>query len=63
MEAVTLALPESKLQELLTLLDTPETQRRIDRKELERLVGNLRSTQLAVPGVVAYLYHIQHALA
>ena len=33
------------------------------RKDLERLVGKLRYMHLAVPGVVAYLYHIQHALA
>ena len=33
------------------------------RKELERLVGKLRSVHLAVPGAVAHLYHIQRALA
>ena len=33
------------------------------RKDLERLVGKLRSMHLAVPGAVAYLYHIQCALA
>ena len=33
------------------------------RKELECLVGKLRSMHLAVPGAVAHLYHIQRALS
>ena len=32
------------------------------RKDLERLVGNLRSMHLAVPGAVAHLFHVQRAL-
>ena len=32
------------------------------RKDLESLVGNLRSMHLAVPGEVAHIYHIQRAL-
>ena len=32
------------------------------RKDLEHLVGTLRSIHLAVPGVVAHLYHIQRVL-
>ena len=31
-------------------------------KELERLVGKIRSMHLAVPGAVAHLFHIQRAL-
>ena len=31
-------------------------------KDLERLVGKLRSMHLAVAGVVAHLYHIQRTL-
>ena len=57
------ALSERKLQELRDLLDIPTSQRRMGRKELERLVGKLRSMQLAVPGAVAHLYHIQRALS
>ena len=30
--------------------------------DLERLVGKIRSMHLAVPGPVAHLFHIQHAL-
>ena len=33
------------------------------RKELERMVGKLRSVHHAVPGAVAHLYHIHRALA
>ena len=42
-EAGTVTLPERKLEELLTLVDIPPTQRRMGRKDLERLVGKLRS--------------------
>ena len=38
------------------------TQCRIGWKELERLVGKLRSMHLAVTGAVEHLYHIQRAL-
>ena len=61
-EAGTSTLPERKLEELLTLVGIPATQRRMVRKGLERLVGKLRSMHLAVPGVVAHLFHIQRAL-
>ena len=43
-------------------MDIPPTQHRIGRKDLERLVGKLRSMHLAVPGAVAHLFHIQRAL-
>ena len=33
------------------------------RKDLERLLGKLHSMHLAVPGAVAHLYYIQHALS
>ena len=58
-EAGTVTLPERKLKELLTLVDIPPTQRRMGRKDLERLVGKLRSMHLAVPGAVAHLFYIQ----
>ena len=32
------------------------------RKDLESLVGNLRSMHLVVTGEVAHIYHIQRAL-
>ena len=54
----TVALPERKLQELNQLLVIPDTQLCIGRKELECLAIKFRSMHLAVPGVVAYLYHI-----
>ena len=62
-KAGTVALPERKLQELRDLLDIPTSQQRMGGKELERLVGKLRSMHLAVPGAVAHLYHIQCALS
>ena len=62
-EAGKVALPERKLQELRDLLGTPISQRRMGWKELERLVGKLCSMHLAVPGVVAHIYHIQSALS
>ena len=58
MGAGAVALPERKLEELLTLVDTPTTQRRIGRKYLERLIGKLRPMQLTVPREVAHLFHI-----
>ena len=62
-EAGTVALPERKLQELQDLLDIPTSQQQLGKKELERLVGKLRSMHLAVPGAVAHLYHIQCVLS
>ena len=61
-EAGTSTLPERKLEELLTLVGIPVTQRRMVRKGLERLVGKLRSMHLAVPGAVSHLFHIQRTL-
>ena len=61
--AGTVALPERKLQELWDLLDIPISQWRMGRKNLERLVRNLRSVHPSVPGAVEHLYHIQCALA
>ena len=43
-------------------MDIPPTQRRMGRKDLERLVGKLRFMPLAVPGAVAHLFHIQRVL-
>ena len=51
-----------KLWELITLVDISVTQYRMGRKDLERLVGNLCSMHLAVPGEVAHLFYIQCAL-
>ena len=60
--AGTVTLPERKIEELLTLVDIPATQRRMGQKDLERLVGKPCSMHLAVPGAVAHLFHIQRAL-
>ena len=62
MEAGIVTLPERKFEELLTLADIPTTQCRMGQKDLERLVGKICSMHLAVPGVVAHLFHIQRAL-
>ena len=62
-EAGMVTLSKCKLQELQDLLHIPTSQRRMGRKELERLAGKLRSMHLAVPGAVAHLYHIQRALS
>ena len=62
-EAGMVDLLERKNLELLKLLSIPAIQRRMVRKELERLVRKLRSMHLAVPGAVAHLYHIHSALA
>ena len=63
MEVGTVAFLERKLWKLLNLVGIPATQRCTDKKDLERLVGNLCFMHLPVPGAVAHLYHIQHALA
>ena len=55
-EAGTVALPELKHLELLQMLPIPSLQRRMGRKELERLVGKLCSIRLAVPRAVAHIY-------
>ena len=56
-------LPEQKHLEILQLLSIPSMQLHMGWKELERLVGKLRSMHLSMPGAVAHLYHIQRALA
>ena len=61
-ESGTVTLSERKLEELLILANIPVTQRKMVRKDLESLVGKLYSMHLAVPGAVAHLFHIQHAL-
>ena len=62
MDSGTVTLPERKIQELQYLVAIPKTQWRMGRKYLERLVGNLRSIHLAVPGAVAHLYLLQCVL-
>ena len=62
-EAGTVALPECKLQGVRNLLAIPTTQQKMGRKDLELLVGKLLFMHLAMPGVVAHLYHHQRALS
>ena len=62
-EVGTVALPERKLQELLTLVDIPVMQRHMVQKNLESLLGELLSMHLVVPGVVIHQYHTQRALS
>ena len=61
-EAGTVTLPERKLEEILTLVDIPATQRRMGQEDLEFLVGKLCSMHLAVPGAVVHFFHIQSVL-
>ena len=61
-EEVTVALPERKLEEILTILEIPAIQRKMVQKDLESLVGKICSMHLAVPWAVAYLCHVQIVL-
>ena len=61
-EVGTVTLLERKIRELLTLVDIPATQPQKGRKDLERLVGKLLYMHLMVPGEVAHLFNIQHAM-
>ena len=61
-EAGMVDLLERKNLELLKLLSIPAIQRRMVRKELERLVEKLLPVHLAVPRALAHLYHIQRTL-
>ena len=54
--------PGAKIQEVTNLVDIPETQRRMDQKDLERLVEKIHSMHLVVPGAVAHLFQIQCAM-
>ena len=62
-EAGIVALPERKLQELLTLVTIPETQHCMGQKDLEPLVGKLCSMHVVEPGAVSHLYHSQHNIS
>ena len=61
-ESGKVTLLDRKIEEFLTLVEIPATQRRMVRKDLECLVGKLRSMHLAVPGAVGSLFHIQRVL-
>ena len=61
-EAGTVTILERKIEKLLTLVDIPAIQRIMVQKDLERLFGKLCSMHIAVPGVLAHLFHIQRAL-
>ena len=50
------------MAELGTLLEIRPSQRRISTKNLERLIGKLRSMHLAVPGAVGHFYNLQQSL-
>ena len=62
MEVGTVYLSERNLPDLFTFLYLTATQGRIGQKYMDWLFGKLRSTYIAVPGQVDYLYHIQHDL-
>ena len=62
MQAGTVTLTERKLEEILTLVDIPATQRKMGRKDLERRFEKLRSMNLTGPEAMAHFFHIQFAL-
>ena len=58
----TLRLPPKRKAELGTLLEIPPLQRRISTKKIERLIGKVRSMNLAVPGAVGHFYNLPQSL-
>ena len=58
----TLRLPPKRLAELKIFLDIPPSQCRMSTRKLERLIGKLRSMNLAIPGAVGHFYHLWMAL-
>ena len=59
--AGTIELPPHRLERLLELLDAfPRSRRSCPKRELQRLLGELRSMVLAIPGGVGCLSWIQH---
>ena len=62
-EAGTVTLPERKLRGASHSVGyIPLTQSKMGRKDMECLVGKLRSMHLVVPGAVEHLFHVQRAL-
>ena len=53
-----LALSSKRRLELISLLEIPNSQRRISVKKLEKLIGKLRSTHLTKPGAISQFYAI-----
>jgi len=61
--AMTLTLPPRRLHRLAELLaDIPSTQRRLSLDRWHRLLGELRSMSLALPGARGLFSHLQSAL-
>ena len=59
--AGTIKLAPHCLKRLLELLNTfPWSRRNCPKRELQRLLGKIRSMILAIPGGVGYLFWIQH---
>ena len=59
--AGTIKLPSHRLERLLELLDAfPRSRRSCPKRELQRLLGELRSMILAIPGGVGCLSWIQN---
>ena len=57
----TIKLAPHCLKRLLELLNTfPWSRRNCPKRELQRLLGKIRSMILAIPGGVGYLFWIQH---
>ena len=58
----TIHLPQHRVQRLTEMLKEVEGQRRVSRKRWRKLLGELRSMMLAIPGAEGMFSHIQAAL-
>ena len=58
----TFALSSKLLPELISLLEILDIQRHVSVKNLERLIGKIRSMHLAVPGAIGRFYTMQVTL-
>ena len=58
----TLRLSQKRVSDLLHQLNIAPSRRKIRRKQLEILIGKLRSMHLAIPGAIGHFYYLQQAL-
>ena len=58
----TIQLPQHRVTRLTTMLQEVEGQRRVSQKQWRKLLGELRSMMLAIPGAEGMFSHIQAAL-
>ena len=58
----TIHFPQHRVTRLTTMLKEVEGQRRVSKKRWRKLLGELRSMMLAIPGAKGMFSHIQSAL-